>query len=318
MNIGIVGIGNIGKELYEKVINRGWEVGFISNSKGVYSGLDQKSRFDSWNEACHEINLAFLAIPTYDSGQTAFSLINEFIDRRIPVVTCEKGAMADYYAELKSKRHLIGYTAAVGGGTKMLSHIKFHKPEKIAEIHGIINGTLNYLFRGDDIEKRAIEAKKMGLPEPGADSILQIIKQESEYDVPKKASILFNESGISSNILKSSEIVRKRELTNEHLEQLVTEPERRRFVVSITRNNQNDKDYIGGFSHTIDGWNINAGFKKLSGKDEIAHLKPQGLCNTLYILNDKGQYYCVNGPGTGPDATTDVMIEDAINIIRRL
>ena len=102
MKIGIIGAGNIGSELYRKAIALGWDVRFLVKADGVYKDLDEKiDEVDNYLNYCDGLDVVFLAIPTFDDGKTAYDYMISLLEKEIPVVTCEKGALSNYFPELK-------------------------------------------------------------------------------------------------------------------------------------------------------------------------------------------------------------------------
>lgn len=331
INIGIIGTGNIGKELKKKAIENGWNVAFTMNSKAIYDSKGHVT-FIGINEPEYlkwfqSTDLNFLAIPTLDEGKTARKYLETAI--RTPMVTCEKGALGNlplfYNGEKISESVLvsclkngrIGYSACVGGGTGMLFYLKSKvTPEFSGEIHAVINGTNNFILHGlsqrRSLEAMTDEAIKSGYAEPGGTSPYEIIKSEAEEDVPMKTAILFNETGLSDKLLRASDI-KINSLSNNQLENIVDWAKNLRYVVSITQNKT--EDGISVFSHKIDKWYIEAGFRPID-MNPYGNLVVPGVNNCLYIDNGKNGAYTLNGPGAGSSPTAEVMIEDAKRLLK--
>src|SRR3989338_5069443 len=141
--------------------------------------------------------IAFLAIPTYDGGEEAYGYIRHFVEQDIPIVTCEKGALSHHYDKLRRHLHLIGHNATVGGGTRMIEHLKGRQLNRENVIvWAVINGSLNYIFeeigKGEAALGGAIEeAKRLRSIEPNAYDPLAILNGEIK-DTAMKVSVLFN------------------------------------------------------------------------------------------------------------------------------
>ena len=159
----IIGNGSIGKELQRRILNLGWDVVAVLNSADYQEG--------KWKALVAD--LVFLAIPS-DDGNIALDYITHFVNQKIPVITCEKGALSKYFDRLQPSLSLIGYDATVGGGTKMISYLKSRVTNEIDEVVGILNGTLNFIFselaRGKSENEVLKEVLDNRYAEPGATS----------------------------------------------------------------------------------------------------------------------------------------------------
>jgi len=316
MRIGIIGKGNIGSELYRKAKSMKWDIKYILDIDGFYKNLTEKI---SPPKDYKNLDVAFLAIPTFDDGFVEFNHMQSFLKKGIPVVTSAKGALSNYFPELKDYLDKIGYSATVGGGTRMLRYLEKKMNPDTTEIHAIVNGTLNYIFywisKGKKLEEIAENARKLGYAEPGAKSAFDIIKTESEKDVPMKSSILFNISRISPEILRAKDIVVNK-MNEADLEKLIKEAKNRRYIVSITKEEKKE-DIIDGFNHKIGDWFISAGFKNIAKNTLYERLVIDEVNNSLLICENKKIYQKKPGPGAGAKPTTASMIKDAINLISK-
>ena len=322
---GIIGFGNIGKKLYEKLLENGWKVTFIVTSEHVFgdSPDNPKDKSENWLNYCRDVDIVFLAIPTFDDGRTAFNYITAVIEKGIPVVTCEKGALSNYFAGLKPILNRIGYSATVGGGSGMIHFLQRRFFSGIREVHAIVNSTMNYIWddlrMGNPLGHIVEEVKRLGYAEPGEKDPIRIILGEAGPDVTKKTSILFNLCFRPKTILHAKDI--KVVLTDEMVRQAITEAMSRRFVVSFERDgNFKEKDNdIVAFTHHIEGWVISGGFKR-TDSPLIAR-----LCNSATWVNNAiltvegedgsgGIYLCV-GPGAGASPVATAMIRDAEGLL---
>ena len=321
MKIGIIGAGNIGSELYRKTKALGWDIKFVLKDDGVYKNFDERIDELKFHKKYEKgIDLAFLAIPTLDDGNAAYKYIKSFIKESIPVVTCEKGALSNYFRYLRPYLDKIGYSATVGGGTRLLRYLEERISPDVKEIHAVINGTLNYIFdevsRGRSLGEVAEEAKKLGYAEPGAKNHLEVINKEATKDIPMKTSILFNISKLASNCVNAKNI-KCNEIGEPELKKLIKESKKRRYIVSISKED-NGEDIIGGFKHKIEDWIISAGFKDISENSLYSKLVPSGVNNSILIC--EGEHgingtYVLSGQGAGAHPTASSMIKDAINLV---
>lgn len=325
MNIGIIGSGNIGSELHKKVRQLvDWNIRFVLRSKGVYKNLEEKiDAAENYQKYADQLDIVFLTIPTLDDGKIAFNYLSFYLSKNIPVVTCEKGALSNYFSELERWIDCIGYSATVGGGTRLLRYVEEMASNNTQEIHAVINGTLNYIFdeisRGRTLGEVVSEARKLGYAEPGAKDPLDIINKEVIGDIPMKASILFNVCGLSDKRVRAKDI-RTNYIKEENLVRLIRESDKRRYIVSLTKDNANQNNNIGGFSHQIGEWTISGGFKDISADPLFIELVPMGVNNAVVVC--EGKYgadgiYKLSGQGAGAGPTTYSMIKDAFRLITK-
>jgi len=321
--VGIIGAGNIGSELHRKINNLEWNTEFILKDDGVYNNLNEKiDVLGNYKKHCKKIDAVFLAIPTLDDGKTAFGYMSYFLERGTPIVTCEKGGLGNYFPELRRWKDKIGYSAAVGGGTRMLRYLEEKLNPSVKEIHVIINGTLNYIFdeisKGKSLGKAVEDVKGLGYAEPEAVTPLEVINKETTEDIPKKTVILFNICNLSSKCIRARDI-KTQKIKKQELERLVKEANNRRYIVSISKE-KNENEIIGGFNYKIDEWIVSAGFKRIDNNPLFMQLKTSGVDNSLLICD--GEYssngnYILKGPGAGAGPTTASMIKDALDLIKK-
>lgn len=325
--IGLIGAGNIGAELYKRLQNRNWNVEAVVDIDGVYRGLPKKEKLAEvrdYPKYVSGLDLIFLAIPTLDEGNLAFRYMKDCLDRNVPVVTCEKGALSNHFSELEAeiKKGRIGYSATVGGGSRLLKYLQERKGPQIRELHAVVNGTLNYIFdglsRGRSLGEVVEETKKLGYAEPKAINPLEVINQEAIGDVPMKTAILFNLFNPSEERITAKDI-KTHHIKDSELRTLEREAQDRRYIVSITKTENGEEDVIWGFKHQAGKWHISAGFKHIKDNPLFRKLIPSGVDNALLISEgDFGRdgTYVVSGPGAGPGPTTTSMIMDAEQILK--
>jgi len=326
ISVGIIGKGIIGSEVYHRANSRGWNVNWVADSKGIFSDLSGNKKLaglEDYASYIDGLDAIFLAIPTLDTGETALRYINVNLNAGVPVVTCEKGALSNYFSELEEavKNQSIGYSATVGGGSRLLRYLQERMGPQVQEVHAVINGTLNYIFdglsNGRSLGEVVEETKKLGYAEPGAKHPLEVINKEATIDVPMKASILFNVCDLTEERMKARDVsVEMIELNQ--LNRLIREATNRRYIVSITRDKNNEEDVIWGFKHKVGDWYISAGFKHIEDNPLFRELIPSGVNNA--ILTSEGAFgkdgsYVLMGPGAGPSPTVLSMIIDAEQIM---
>ena len=321
MKVGIIGVGNIGLELRGKLGLLDWDVEFVLKSDGVYKNEQKIDVLENYLSYCESVDVVFLAIPTSDDGKVASDYIYNIVNKNIPVVTCEKGALSNYYSRLEPYLDKIGYSASVGGGTRLLNYAETMMSEDVTSMHLIVNGTLNYIFeqmsKDESIGEAVKNAQRLGYVEPGATDILDIINGEACSDVPMKISILHNVCGLGKPI--KAKDIKVKKISKIELEQLIDEAHLRRYVVSFRKNFLEEDGVIGGFVYKSGEWNICAGFKDISKNKIYMQLKSSEVNNAILIT--KGVYnadgiYKLKGPGAGAGPTTSSMIKDALTFFK--
>ncbi len=350
VSVGIIGKGNIGKEVYRRVVSKGWDVKWVADSNGFFCG-EHRATLDDYSAFLKGLDVVFLAIPTMDSGETAYNYIRSCLNANVPIVTCEKGALSNYFSELeeavksrKSHSHhflleqMLGYSAAVGGGTRMLPYLSERNSSRIEEIHAVINGTLNYIFDelslGKNLEETVQETQRLGYAEPGAKSALEVLNKEAAGDIPMKAAILFNHSNLAAERIRAEDISVK-SIEPRQLSDLMNEAKHRRYIVSIIkqktdvnnadgnreyskREDRVEREIIGGFEYQAGDWHLSAGFREISENPLFCLFIPHGVNNALLIAEGeegKDGVYVLTGPGAGSSPTAAAMLRDAEKIL---
>src|SRR3989338_4388558 len=300
--VAVIGRGKIGAGLIKELPKQKCKVKFALDKNGVYRGNKKIDNAKNYKKYIHGIDCIFLAISTFDDGKIAFDFIKFFVRQNIPIITCEKGALFNYYLKLKPFINKIGYSATVGGGTRLLEYIQARHTKNFIEISAVVNGTLNFIFdevaRGKHIERTVAEAVKCGYAEPGATTPLEIINTELR-DVLLKSVILFNTLRLSSKILKAKNIKLKI-VSSDDLKKIIQN--QMKCVVSISKHPER---ITSGFHSKNGQWYLSAGFKKISDS-----WLPSGVNNALFI-KERGGHYLLQGPGAGVEPTVLSMIQDA-------
>ncbi|HDZ54835.1 MAG TPA: hypothetical protein ENI19_02015 [Candidatus Nealsonbacteria bacterium] len=318
MKVGIIGFGRIGSELSERILKRDWEIPAIARTSGIYKspGGIKIGQLNNWMEHFQKVDVVCLCITTLDNGEAAYGYIRPLVERGISVVTCEKGALGNYFPELQPWMGNIGYSATVGGGTRLLRWLKERLGPNTKEIHLIVNGTLNYIFdglsRGRTLDEVVDEAKTLGYAEPEAEEPVELINTEANKDVPSKVSVLLNVCGFGEIRARDIDV---KTISESDLKRLVREATFRRYIVSITKE-ANEEDVIGGFKLSVNDWHISAGFKNRSQNPLFLQLVPPGVNNVVLIYGSDGTYI-LTGPGAGAVPTVGSMMKDIGNLLNQ-
>ncbi|HEX5797401.1 MAG TPA: hypothetical protein VFX86_03340 [Candidatus Saccharimonadales bacterium] len=331
-----VGYGNVGQAVPERAAELGLEQSpLVVRSDAIYA-LEDGSRFDKGEEFWADpevikgVDAAFIAMPSFDDGERARDIIKGLVNNGIAVVTAEKGALANHYAELEPMMENIGISATVGGGTQMMPSLALKLNSRTRQVHAIVNGTLNFVVDGIANGRTAgqtiDEAVKLGYAEPGASNHLEVMNGELVGDIPKKASILWNtvfRPVFAPDQVLSHTDLEQPELNQENLSRLIAEAGSRRYILSIVREDDElpEEDTIVGFREEVDdGWVIMGGFRRITDNPLFQPLKIAGPGNGAVIANgpdeSDGTYVVGSGPGAGPGPTAAAMVQDARQILR--
>ncbi len=340
--LGFIGAGNIGTEAIKQSRQKGYGIGPVVTSSGVYD----MSKVQAWKgdlsaylkehpeyvlakqsdcmAPLREADAVFLSIPTHDNGEEACRYINGLLENGRPVITCEKGALSLHFAELLKpiKERMLGYRATVGGGTSMLKYMEERvRPGFEGRVYAIVNGTLNFIFdgisNGRSPGEMVAEASMLGYAEPGAENTLDVVNTEAGKDVPRKSAILFNnflrslgeDRFITSDILFHT----TRRINPEMMRELIRQAGNRRYIVSIRRPDSEAEDVIGGYGLEFSGWRLEGGFRPISDNPLYQRMLTRGVDNSILVaegVDETRGVYNLRGPGAGAPPTASAMMRD--------
>jgi len=311
-NVVIIGRGGIAKHLSCSLESKGISVSFF-----VRNHMRPSFEMQLKEEKPEAV---FLAISTLDKGEAARDYILACVKAGIPVITCEKGALA-YHAEvLKPHLDKIGWSAAVGGGTRMLKYvIERHLANKQVEINAVLNGTLNFIFDEMRHGRRSFndictEVYELGYAEPGAIDTLSLINGEL-VDVRMKTCVFFNTVLATQKTITPDEFGLL-QLTYDELNILAEEGGDYRLVVTFTNKKSTDVYHRFGKEsalYHIDDWSITLTFRQITRVSRLSSWLPGGVGNAVHIIEGElgsGGEYTLSGPGAGYEPTTSSMLTD--------
>ena len=340
---GLIGHGNIGREVMRQLAQPAVaeRLGLLSQPEIIVTrnGIMQSdgvtaSAYKTFNEISDLPDVLFVAIPSSDDGQAAYSYINYALQQGRLIITAEKGALANNFADLKEQsdnfKHL-GITATVGGGTRLLHVAREYSQDigNITQIHLALNGTLAAIMdwvapvqgAGLALDEAAEKAVAAGYAEPGSSSAAAIIKGEAEGDIPKKLAIFYNIVGLGS-LLDWQDL--RFDLSEDEIASATQSETPRRFIVSIYplsaigNNVLPENDIIGGFKVDHDGWRMVGGFRRHDANPMFGPLSTlTGPGNGIVIgLGPRGTdgIYSVTGPGAGVNPTVNTMLDDFVRL----
>src|SRR3989344_3533908 len=227
VKVALIGFGMINKAVKAKIDQMsGWVVETVIRK----SSLGEQHSF-------HMSDIAFLAIPTENGGDTARQYIAQSLAMGIPIVTCEKGALSHHFDKFLRNFDKLGHSATVGGGTRLLPSLRERlNGRKDVIVHGVVNGTLNFIFNAMDNDSDSLgaavrKARQLGYAEPGAESALDVLNGEMA-DTVMKTAILYNVCMRSRESMSAANVAIS-PLNANDLARLVREVSIRRYVVSF-------------------------------------------------------------------------------------
>lgn len=311
--VAIIGAGAIAKHLSARLESKGISVRFSINRSHARPSFEILL-------AKEKPQAIFLTISTLDRGEAARDYIIACVKAGIPVITCEKGALAYHTEALRPYLDQIGFSATVGGGTRMLKYVKGrHVTEKQVEIHAVINGSLNFIFSemrdsGRSLGEACEEAGKLGYAEPGANDPLSLINGELK-DVIMKTCVFFNTVLAKEKLVTPDQFGLLKQTAND-LERLSEEGGDYRMVVSFSnRPTTKEHPFFGKkFAlYHVNGWHITGGFRQITQSSQLTSWLPGGIGNAVHIIEGdlgSGGKYTLSGPGAGHEPTTSAMLAD--------
>jgi homoserine dehydrogenase len=214
----------------------------------------------------------------------------------------------------------IGYSAAVGGGTRMLTYLKSRDfTNTPVEIQAVLNGTLNFILdamrhQGKSLSQACEEAGTLGYAEPGATNALALINGELK-DVCMKACTLFN------TILTQQEMITPNNLNMPtyrdcDFDRLSKDGAEHRFVVSFSNQGKFKQYPYSGSKFgpiKINDWYITGSFQYITWAMQSAGWLPGKVGNAIHIIEGEPgieSVYTLSGPGAGHEPTTSAMLAD--------
>lgn len=307
--VGLIGYGSIGQELARQITEKGWDISWIVTRETI---KDNEwiviSESGEWKNQS-AVDIVFLCIPS-SQPEMARDYIQFFGEKEVPVVTCEKWALATYPTVFEYYSEKIGKSATVGGGTRMLSFLDLRNRDDICEISGVLNGTLNYVFdelstwkSQTDVLADVLEKK---YAEPGSNTLSDIIAGELD-DLTKKAIILTNASGLLEETIawKPDQY----SVENFFLEKALQNPSEYRFLFILADHEYSG--FIGGMEIESGKWWCYAGLFLVKNTSLTL---PSGVNNMLSIV-ERDDVYTLTGPWAGPVPTARAMMLDAASLL---
>tara|TARA_B100000965_G_C19544608_1_gene737163 strand:- start:149 stop:1444 length:1296 start_codon:yes stop_codon:yes gene_type:complete len=316
LNIAIIGLGNIGSYLYKylqtnkKILSKKNNcipnVSFVSaknKKKKRKFKIDKKKWLKTYLDATKFNNVDIIVELIGGAEGPAKKLVFEALKNKKHVVTANKALIAKYGDKLskiaEDNKVNLEFEAAVCGGVPIIRSLKEGLiANKISKVHGIFNGTSNYILSTMDKENKNYQdvldnAKKLGYAESNPKSDL------NGDDVASKLKIL---SSLCFNSFLDN---------NVHIEGI-------NFIDKL------DIDYANNLGYKI----------KLLGVSEIINKKVyqrvhpalvkkssyiasiDGVLNAVIVDGSPVGQNVIQGEGAGAEATTSALVSDISSILR--
>ena len=316
LNIAIIGLGNIGsylfkylkknKKILSKKNNCVPNVIFISaknRKRNRGFKINNKIWFNDYLDSTKNKNVDLIVELIGGAEGPAKKLVFNALKNKKHVVTANKALIAKYGDQLakiaeKNKVNL-EFEASVCGGVPIIRSLKEGLiANKINKVHGIFNGTSNYILSSMDKENKSFsdvlhKAKKLGYAESNPSSDL------NGDDVSAKLKIL---SSLCFNSFLNNNI----------------------HVEGIKDIDKEDISYAKKLGYKIKL----LGYAELIGKHIFQRVHPtlirksshvasiDGVLNAVIIDGIPVGQSIIQGEGAGPAATTSALISDISSILR--
>lgn len=206
IGLGLVGFGTVGAGVYQNLIDQrdllAERTGFIFDVKAIAVrdlkkkreiALPEKIVVNSWRDLLNDPTIQVI-VELIGGTTDAFDLVKGAIESGRSVVTGNKALLAERGEEifLLAKKHNVSvfYEAAVAGGIPIIQSLRDgFVANRIESIHGILNGTTNYILSRMqeaelDYQEALAEATSLGYAE--TDPTLDI----NGWDAAHKAIVL--------------------------------------------------------------------------------------------------------------------------------
>ncbi len=316
-NIAIVGLGNIGSNLYQHLIKNRKSIAKKTNVNPIVKFVSAKNRQKKrkisipkkkWlknylDVTKHpEVDLVVELIGGSDGA--AKKLVFNSLKNKKHVVTANKALISkhgDALSKLAEKNKVnLEFEAAVAGGIPIIRSLKEGLiTNKIKKIHGILNGTSNYIL-SKMLEKNMNfvdvleDAKKLGYAENNPASDLN--GEDAKSKIQILSSLAFNSFINRSNInvegitnVDNIDIQNAKILGYKIKHLAIAELKKNKLIQRVHPCMVNENTYIS---------NIN------------------GVLNAVIIEGEPIGIFTIQGEGAGPGPTTSALISDICSILR--
>jgi homoserine dehydrogenase len=206
LRVGLAGLGTVGSSVWQRLASQkdllrqriGTEIRVVQVAdrlveRAAQMGVPKEQIVADWRPLVENPNIDVI-VELIGGTKVAFDLIKAALENGKHVVTANKALLAERGAELfqtalKHQRHLL-FEASVAGGIPIIRALREGLvANRVLSIHGIINGTCNYILtrmndEGLEFKDALAEAKRLGFAE--ADDSLDV----DGHDTAHKAAVL--------------------------------------------------------------------------------------------------------------------------------
>lgn len=308
--VAVMGAGNIGSEVIERLLHLDDEVININLSKVLVSDISKNRDIDSnlltteFTDILNDedIDLVIEVLGGVDPGK---SYIKSLLENGKSVITANKDIIADNGSELiktaQENNICLYFEAAVAAGIPVLKPlIESLRGEELSRVVGIINGTSNYILtameEGSTYEDALQDAQELGYAEPDPTNDVEGI------DAKYKAMIL---SLLCFGISPSAEDV---------------------FTKGISDITKEDFDWAKRLDKTIkllaqidnssDGFNARVYPVLVDTKHPLASIR--GALNAVLVEGENINQLVFSGPGAGAAPTASAIIGDLLSACHQM
>ena len=308
--VAVMGAGNIGSEVIERLLNLDDEVININLSKVLVSDISKNRDIDSnlltteFTDILNDedIDLVIEVLGGVDPGK---SYIKSLLENGKSVITANKDIIADNGSELiktaQENNICLYFEAAVAAGIPVLKPlIESLRGEELTRVAGIINGTSNYILtameEGSTYEDALQDAQELGYAEPDPTNDVEGI------DAKYKAMIL---SLLCFGVSPSAEDV---------------------FTKGISDITKEDFDWAKRLNKTIkllaqidnssDGFNARVYPVLVDTKHPLASIR--GALNAVLVEGENINQLVFSGPGAGAAPTASAIIGDVLSACHQM
>ena len=308
--VAVLGAGNIGSAVIERLLDVDNEVINLNLSKVLVSDLSKDRNLDSelltidFNEILNDetIDLVIEVLGGVNPGK---EYIKALLENGKSVITANKDIIADCGSELiqtaQENNVCLYFEAAVAAGIPVLKPlIESLRGEELTRVAGIINGTSNYILtsmeEGSTYEDALQQAQDLGYAEPDPTNDVEGI------DAKFKAMIL---SLLCFGVSPSTEDV---------------------FTEGISNITKEDFDWAKRLNKTIklvaqidnsnDGFNARVYPVLVDNKHPLAAIR--GALNAVLVEGENINQLVFSGPGAGSAPTASAIIGDVLSACHQM
>ena len=318
INIGIIGLGQIGSRLYEEILSKKKDIGIKTgvnvNILAISAKNINKKRNFKFSKKIFYKNPIYIAkdpkidivfeLIGYSDGLSK-KVVELALKNKKHVITANKALIAkngDYLSLLAEKNKVnLEFEASVGGGMPILRTIKEGlATNKINKVVGILNGTCNYILSKMESSKDSFanvlrKAQILGYAEP-RDPRFDLNGYDTLAKVRILSALVFNNKISKNNCLMNG-------IENIELEDIKM-ADKLNFRIKLL-----------GITEIINNQLFERVHPCLIKKDTyIANVN--GVMNAVILEGKPVGQSLLQGEGAGPGPTSSALMSDLLSILR--